>query len=710
MSTRYFDAARRPSCDEDLKRFARHAAEELAGGLGGTAARALRMLGALEWDGTKESAKPDIRFQDGSVGIWRAQKLQKENVFVRSADFADEWALWANVQTIPPKRLQRIVLLGESVARGYFYEPNFTPAHVLRGMLQSAMGEANVDVVDLARTNLDSFGLIKLMEECVQLEPDVMVIFAGNNWLADTRPRGGVALQVASRLLSMQGLVGLTGYYERRLAALAEHTVAVAEAIALRHNLKVVLLVPEFNLLDWRDEVVRVPWLVNGSYGQWLNALQSAEVAWTIGKYDECADLARNVIELDGGLSAAGLSMLARCEYRVGRMHSARQLLERARDAQVWDSIPQTPRIFDSIKRVLRRAASDRVSVIDLGDSIDEYLDGGLPDRRLFLDYCHLNSRGIQLAMATTAESILGQLGLHGRSAREFLRSADAPTRAIESEAHFGAAIHNAHHGQSAEIVAFHCEEALRLDPGIGPTMQAFAEMQSRRAPMWMCAGTALVAENSEGCLRRYLLSYATTQLPKRFDEILLNAIDATLLGANQCPEHKFRELCIEEYGLRSGASVDLLDVAYAPSWFHPDWEELWTKPIMTKEPPRYHYYFRAHSPSSEFVVVLRNPASIRLNGTFRRSGLSDDLCRVFVNDVEVCAFMQGTNWQRQLIVVDSGLLNRGTNRIRISWPTDLALSGSSVEGIAKSWEQGVFESLAPCFGHIQALSAQLVE
>jgi hypothetical protein len=45
-------------------------------------------------------------------------------------------------------------LIGESVARGYLYDPQFTPAMALEAILQAQLGHNAVEVIDLARTDL----------------------------------------------------------------------------------------------------------------------------------------------------------------------------------------------------------------------------------------------------------------------------------------------------------------------------------------------------------------------------------------------------------------------------------------------------------------------------------------------------------------------------------------------------------------------------
>src|SRR5690348_4884932 len=71
------------------------------------------------------------------VGIWRRQEEHGESVFVRDTTIEDDM-FWADVERIGPKRGRRIVLLGESVARGAFSDPLFTCKSALDAYLAHA--------------------------------------------------------------------------------------------------------------------------------------------------------------------------------------------------------------------------------------------------------------------------------------------------------------------------------------------------------------------------------------------------------------------------------------------------------------------------------------------------------------------------------------------------------------------------------------------
>src|SRR5262245_35905316 len=84
---------------------------------------------------------------DANVEIWVPQPEPDGMAYVRRAKDTQS-SLWADVERIEPKgRRKRIVLLGESVARGYFYDPEFNPAMALRSILANAAGIDAIEIV-----------------------------------------------------------------------------------------------------------------------------------------------------------------------------------------------------------------------------------------------------------------------------------------------------------------------------------------------------------------------------------------------------------------------------------------------------------------------------------------------------------------------------------------------------------------------------------
>ena len=182
-------------------------------------------------------------YAKGMVGIWEPRFINGQVAYERSERFQHEWIHWADVSHITPKgKKKRIVFIGESVARGYFYDPLFTPTLVLQTMLQLCNVPQGVEVIDLARNNLwFKNDLLLLIDSARMLEPDVFVIFSGNNLALEKnmlKQRG-----IAVMLRKSGGIPAIKTYFE----ALMEKEV---ERIAKRLKtlqIPTVFIIPEFN-------------------------------------------------------------------------------------------------------------------------------------------------------------------------------------------------------------------------------------------------------------------------------------------------------------------------------------------------------------------------------------------------------------------------------------------------------------------------------
>jgi len=108
---------------------------------------------------------------------------------------------------------RRVLLIGESVARGYLYDPEFTPALALEKIVEPHFGDDGIEVIDLARTNL-GYKVRELAIAALPLEPDMAIIFAGNNW--NTSSPGLPRLRKIDEALSKKGLPERNGSVRHR--------------------------------------------------------------------------------------------------------------------------------------------------------------------------------------------------------------------------------------------------------------------------------------------------------------------------------------------------------------------------------------------------------------------------------------------------------------------------------------------------------------
>ncbi|HEX8560265.1 MAG TPA: SGNH/GDSL hydrolase family protein, partial [Pyrinomonadaceae bacterium] len=209
------------------------------------------------------------------LGIWERREEGGKVAFVRRLELMHEWHLWANVGRIEAKGARkRVVLIGESVARGYLYDPEYTPASALEAMLKARLGDDEIEVIDLARVNL-SYEIRELALAALQLEPDVVIMLAGNNWGLKF-PQASEVVEI-NEAVTQEGIRGAKRASEAHISRNARRVVADVASVYAERGVPLVWMIPEFNLADWRDPVTNAPHLPGRLNREWLDLLAGAE-------------------------------------------------------------------------------------------------------------------------------------------------------------------------------------------------------------------------------------------------------------------------------------------------------------------------------------------------------------------------------------------------------------------------------------------------
>jgi hypothetical protein len=638
---------------------------------------------------------PPSAGRQGWVGIW---KRQSDGSHARAPEHSAEWNLWADISVIPEKSdKRRVVLVGESVARGYFYDPLLTPSKVLAEMLEAADVPGQAEVVDLARSDIGGLALIQLMMEALALQPDLLVMFAGNNWSqAPTLMNNGLERALGGTVLREQGVPGLKAHLERKLSELIRGQIRQALG-ALASRVPLVIVIPEFNLADWHLEgEVDPPILSTGANRLWLEAYEAARQALAENRLDDAEANAMRMIEVDGGTAASGFTLLADCKRRRGLNDQARELLENARDSHSWETAAQQPKTLLLIQQALRQAATlPNISVVDLPRMFQEWSGGELPDRRIFLDYCHHTAEGIRLAMAATAQVVAPRLGGRNLPSAYFVAATREPDPVLAGEAHFAAAIHNAHWGQGFDIVYHHCREAAKASPRVARLMQLYLSIKARRAPFWMCEELEPLVRESVS-LGRYVLAYTPPR--KTFDRILLQAGAEALEHAGFPVRAALDELLRREHGVTPEQSSDLCSSDYRESWADRDWR--WAATA----------YHIAHSPKTRFSLVCQSSHCITLELTCRRRGAQpgDPVCQLRFNSLPLREIAATPDWCTWRVTVPASLVSPGINSVEIVWPADPEAPVESLQREARHLELGLGYDLLPTYGQIHSFKASV--
>ncbi len=249
-------------------------AEILATPEGLRTARLLQAAGLLGAPSDPEP-RPVPRFPE-PISIWQPREVDGKTVFVRP-DPLPLGDHHASTPVLRPKKSLlplRVAFFGESVAAGYLYAPHLTPARVLEAQLRAAGGTDHFEVIDLARTNETLPSLAATVRASLQINPDVLVLFAGNNWnLLETPEVSPYAPSVAARqrygqALREDGIAGPIGLAAERLRQAAEAAFGDIAELAWAVHIPVVVVIPEVNLADWETRQPPV-WLGGDDTGRW---------------------------------------------------------------------------------------------------------------------------------------------------------------------------------------------------------------------------------------------------------------------------------------------------------------------------------------------------------------------------------------------------------------------------------------------------------
>ncbi len=222
--------------NDSRRRGARHlACEELAELL--ATPDGLRTARLLQMIPEEVSVDPQPAAPSGPqpISIWQPDRDDGELVFVRPEPLplGDHYATRRRLRARKDASTRRVAFFGESVAAGYLYAPHLTPAEILETQLRGV--DAGYEVVDLARTNETLAGLATTVESSLQLDPDALVIFAGNNWnLLETPEVSPYVPSVTARQRYGQALAddGLAGPAQLATHRLREKARGCLETVA----------------------------------------------------------------------------------------------------------------------------------------------------------------------------------------------------------------------------------------------------------------------------------------------------------------------------------------------------------------------------------------------------------------------------------------------------------------------------------------------
>jgi hypothetical protein len=651
--------------------------------------------------------RPVPRFPE-PISLWQPQEIDGETVFVRPdpLPLGDHHAA---TRVLRPKKSLlplRVAFFGESVAAGYLYAPHLTPAQVLEAQLRAAGGAENFEVIDLARTNETLPSLAATVRAALQINPDVLVLFAGNNWnLLETPEVSPYAPSVAARqrygqALREDGTAGPIELAAERLRQAAEAAFADIAELAWAVHIPVVVVIPEVNLADWETRQPPV-WLRGDGTARW-HALY-AEAAERLDRADFAGALesVQGMPELDGGHCASAWRLLARAHLGLGNLEDARNACLAEVDAARYATLAflSAPQATTAARELLRDLARRHgFLAVDLREVFSEHTGSSLPDRRLFLDYCHLTLEGIEVALAAVAAQVLDLSGMLDEEAdRRRLISPSPLSPEAEATARFGAAIHTAHRllstGSKRPILEHWCEAALDASPGIAETMLDLVAARCAPCP------AVLTAAQQRNLASPYRLLLQHGWRWDHLDADLIEAIRAVLERRGHPAGERIDTLLLEHLAIRE-EGTELLDAIYL-------WEPLerFYPEVMDFEDLSRRATFRSPWPESSFCLICGAERDVEIELTVRLSAPGP--VRIAVNNREIGTVDAGERWTRTVLRIERGHLRRGLNRLTLRWPLPSTDGDIALAAAADRLEVGIAADLHPVFGELFSLVAR---
>jgi hypothetical protein len=635
------------------------------------------------------------------VGLWN-RKLEGDRV-VYERGTHDGWRLWYDRERIEPKRagVTRILLLGESAARGNEYAPSYAPADVLQAILH-ACDLPQVEVLDIARVGIGSSELHEVLRSSVALEPDAIVMFAGNNW-SFRQQTDNDRLDALPDQPNMWAAARANA--ELDLTRTAEAIVSTLGQISRRLNIPAVFLIPEFNLLDWRTAEPDSPPLEPADVVRWQDLLRTARAAQSQSDATTAARAAREMLALDGGTMAVTFHILLDCSQNLSTVQK-RTLLEQARDAGLGMQRGYSPRCEKVVQDTLRDTlARHGVGVIDLPEQLASVFDGDLPGRNLFLDNVHLNGTGIRICMALTAEWLLRRMWADSTfSFEQLLHAAPQPSPEAHAVANLHAAYVNWAWCQGDELQQHYCQQAIDSYPGGIDLLRDFVEYLTSGAHSTLCEAFRRLRERL-GPAARYSLELITDEREKRsaigFIQNACHVLEARQPGSTHRMLARMRSI----HGV-SSCGADLLSryLGVAPVF------EFSGGPLLGDPRPRAHY--SAFKSRSDFFFVCDGPMDLALAVTWRvlEQSANDSEIELQLNGRRLRLLVSARSWQSLTFTLQSSWLRDGINHVSLHWPQPLVFWRDRLRRIADRVRLDKPEPAYPAYGQLHTLRIHVAE
>jgi len=342
-----------------------------------------------------------------------------------------------------PANTYRIFVLGSSAALG---SPDYAYGfgRILDRMLSDRYPEAGIEVITVAMTAINSHVVLPLAKECARHEPDLFIVYLGNNEVVGPYGPGTVLSQLPLKSSAVQMRIALSSTRIGQLFERVGNSLAVSPEIPMTRQGSLLFLdnlilsgAPGLesaythfaeNLADIRDaglaggaKVILCtvasnlrdcpPFapqhrlgLSNAEQERWEKIYLEGEAYEKAGDDFRAAERYTAAVEIDD--QHADLQYrLARCYWSLGKYERARERYIAARNLDSLRFRADT-RINQVIRSVAEEKLGPKVHLADVVAAIADHSPHQLPGDELFYEHVHFTFDGNYLLARTVLEQV----------------------------------------------------------------------------------------------------------------------------------------------------------------------------------------------------------------------------------------------------------------------------------------------------------------
>lgn len=357
----------------------------------------------------------------------------------------------------------RVVIVGGSTVQGYPHPRRLTSSSYLQSMLGDALPQRRVEVFNLGITAISSFAVARVVEDAMELKPDIVVVYTGHNEIygvygAASLNQGGASIWVKKLYYNIMQW-GITALVNRVIQLFNSssrdspptsllNVMAAAGSVVpedprrkdaernLRSNLRDIIDVSQENDVSLLLCTVASnergfapsyaePLIDTGSLNMWKEMIADGNTAYKEKRFNIALSHFENALRLDPQNAWSHFQM-GRCLEMLGNKTSARNAYLRARDMD-----PAPWRASSAINQVIRETAQVKgITLVDGEVLFTKYGSSAGIGWDLMDDHVHPSAQGQILLARELAESVVDLLAVTS----DGMKVSDAEYRQIQGE------------------------------------------------------------------------------------------------------------------------------------------------------------------------------------------------------------------------------------------------------------------------------------